>query len=177
MSAPTDPTSHSASQSANDPIAELHFRKHGFQAIAYSTIGCTVIYNHHYLIEDAADKIRPAPRGGDYQKAWGSVEVGIPNFPQPAEVHWKSPDGAAHSGIVDIGGIFVDQRVRHRVHESEIPEGWLRDEIAPDIYMEINDRTINVYMQAHVATKKEQVSGNKYSNFRNDLIKVWSRTY
>ncbi|MBS0216418.1 MAG: hypothetical protein JSR63_09325 [Proteobacteria bacterium] len=158
-------------------MAELHFKSHGFQAIAYNTIGCTVVYNHHYVIEDAPDKIRPAPRGEDYQKAWGTTEVGIANFPKPAEVHWKSLDGAAHSATVDIGSIFSDQRIRHQVHESEIPQDWLRDGLAPDIYLEINDRTINVYMLARVGTRKEQVPGNKYSMFRNDLIRVWSKTY
>lgn len=177
MSAPTDSTSQPASQSANDPIAELRFKKHNFQAIAYNTIGCTVAYNHHYVIEDAPDKIRPAPYGSDYRKAWGSVEVSIANFPKPAEVRWKSLDGVGHAAVVDIGSIFADQRVHHQVHASEIPEGWLRDDVVPDIYLEIDDRTINVYMLAHVATRKEQVPGNKYSAFRNDLIKVWSKTY
>ncbi|MDM0052216.1 hypothetical protein [Variovorax sp. J22R115] len=49
--------------------------------------------------------------------------------------------------------------------------------ITPAIILEVNDRTINVYMRAHISTKELQVPGNRYSDFRNDLIKAFSQTY
>ena len=47
----------------------------------------------------------------------------------------------------------------------------------PDILLEVNDRTINVYMRAFVPTRELQIPGNKYSRFRDDLILAWSKTY
>ena len=47
----------------------------------------------------------------------------------------------------------------------------------PGIILEVNDRTINVHMRAIIATKELQKAGNKHSDFRNDLIKVFSQSY
>ena len=43
--------------------------------------------------------------------------------------------------------------------------------------LEVNDRTINVYMRDMIALRKPQFPDRPHSDFRNDLIKVFSRTY
>lgn len=149
----------------------LRFKAHSFQAVCYDTIGCKVIYNHKYQVEDADDHVAPPPRGPDYRKAWGTVELGIENFPAPAQVFWKSLDGVAHEAAVDIGAIFADERVLHHVREQDIPEGWAHG-IEPEIYLEVIDRTINVYMLSHIATRQLQEPGNPYSDYREELILV-----
>ena len=158
-------------------VAVLHFKKHNFQATCYNAIGCTVRYNHHNQIEDPPERVSPPPVGADYREAWGSVEVGIPNFPGPAIVQWKSMDGMQHEAKIDIGAIFRDQRVVHRVPVHEVPEQWLHQDLMPDIYLEINDKSIQVFMQAHVPTKHLQDASRPLSDFRDDLIEVWSKTY
>lgn len=154
----------------------LRFRDHSFQVICYNTIGCTVFYYKKYQTQHAPDKVAPPPINADYRKYWGSMEIAIPNFPPPAIVKWKSLDGVFHEAEVDIGGIFKDQLILHNVLEADIPEGWAHD-ISPDIFLEVNGRTINVYMAAHIATKQVQEPGNRFSDFRNDLILAWSHTY
>ncbi len=99
----------------------------------------------------------------------------IPNFPPPATVEWTSLDGAKLYAEVDIGEIFKDQLVRHDVAREDV--GEFANDTAPGIILEVNDRTINVYMRAMIWTKEEQVPGNKHSRYRDDLIKVFTRTY
>lgn len=103
--------------------------------------------------------------------SWGP----FPNFPPPAKVTWRSKDGVSHEAMVDIGEIFEDQLIRHNVPREDIStEGSLP---LPGIILEVNDRTINVYMRATIWTKEPQIPGNRLGNQRKDLIKVYSRTY
>jgi hypothetical protein len=155
----------------------LRFKGHNFEANCYNTIGCSIVYYNKYQVKDDPDELASPPKNAQYKDHWGgAVEIAIPNFPPPAIVKWRSLDGVAHEAEVDIGKIFKDQKILHHVPENEIPEGWAHD-VRPDILMEVNDRVINVYMRAHIATKQEQIPGNKYSHFRNDLILAWSQTY
>jgi hypothetical protein len=174
MSTSTDAkTTHDSMSSSSS----LRFKVHDFDVYCYNTVRCKVIYNHSNLSpSDAEDEPSPPPASADYKDHWSHASyLGIRNFPEPAEVSWTSLDGVAHEAKVDIGAIFKDERVLYHVPDSEIPEGSFNGE--PDIFLEVNDRTINVYMQAFISTKTEQIPGNKHSNFRNDLVLAWSHTY
>jgi hypothetical protein len=70
---------------------------------------------------------------------------------------------------------FKDERVLYKVPNSEIPDRSWGGE--PGIVLEVNDRTINVYLKAFIATKNEKIPGNKNSYFRDDVIQAWTRTY
>ncbi|MCX7514862.1 hypothetical protein [Frateuria sp. STR12] len=160
----------------------LKFKQHNFRAHCYNTIGCEVIYaNNNFTRRYYGDKIAPPPSSTDYRDAWGLAGyLGIPNFPPPAEVKWKSLDGMAHEAKVDIGAIFKDELIRYNVPNDQIAEGLYPGPGPagpPSIFLEVNDRTISVFMKAIIPTKKEQIPGNKYSNFRDDLILTWTRTY
>ncbi len=156
----------------------LKFKLHNFEALCYNTIGCNVIYNQRYQEQNAPDQISPAPKSADYKKSWGSVELGITNFPAPAEVTWKSMDGVAHAAKIDIGEIFKDELIWHNVPKADMAD-FYKGPVAgdPDIYLEVNDDTVNVYMAMFIPTKKEQIPGNKDSDFRKDVILAWSHTY
>jgi len=154
----------------------LRFSEHDFAVHCYNTLRCKVIYAGYDFHRSDADTPSPAPPPGDYPQHWPYAGfAGVPNFPPPADVRWTSLDGVAHAAKVDIGAIFKDERALHNVPDTEIPEGsWGRE---PHIYLEVNDRTINVYMQSIVSTKTEQIPGNKHSNFRDDVILAWTHTY
>lgn len=154
----------------------LHFKRHNFQALCYDTTSCAVVYNGHPQVrQDDASPPRPA---GDELKGWGSTELGIRNFPGPAEVRWRSRDGTAHEASVDIGRIFKDELIWHAVPKSEMTDFYAGPVAgAPDIYLEVDDRTISVYTAMFIPTRSEQVPGNKDSNFRKDVFLVWHRTY
>lgn len=156
----------------------LHFKRHNFEAFCYDTIGCTVTYNGRPQIQNGPTEISAPKPEGDYRKSWGSTELGIPNFPGPAEVHWKSKDGTAHDAKIDIGQIFKDELIWHNVPKEEMADFYSGPIAgAPDIYLEVDDRTINIYTAMFIPTRKEQIPGNRDSDFRKDIFLVWSQTY
>lgn len=162
---------------ATSSMFPLKFYKHSFDVFCYNTLRCHVIYDNRNLTPYKADD-RPSgpPPSPDYRERWGQAGFGgFRNFPPPAAVTWTSLDGTEHEAKVDIGAIFKDQRVLYRVPDSEIPDKSWGDD--PSIHLEINDRTINVYMRAYIVTKTEQIPGNPYSYHRTDTILAWTRTY
>lgn len=158
----------------------LTFAAHNFAVYVYNTQSCTVLYNNYdytRLYESEAAGPPPSP---DYHAKWGvSGHVGIRNFPAPANVSWVSLDGTAHKASVDISDIFRDQRVRYAVADDEIAPGRFPQGIVSDplIILEVNDRTLSVFMKAAIPTKQPQIPGNRYSDFRDDVIPVWTHTY
>lgn len=156
----------------------LKFKAHYFRATCYSTYGCRVHYGHYYPGDDPDDVLAissdSVPGYPDNLKAsWGP----FPNFPSPAKVTWRSKDGTPLEAEIDIGEIFKDELIRHNLKREEISELGIGPGALPGIILEVNDRTINVYMRAHISTKELQKPGNQYSDFRDDLIKVFSHTY
>lgn len=154
----------------------LTFKVHAFQAYCFNTLTCKIVYNNYQFMPSYANKPSGPPPSPDYREHWPfASNIGIRNFPPPAQIQWTSLDGAEHNAKVDIGSIFKNERVLYKVADSEIPDRSWGGE--PGIILEVNDRTINVYMKAFIATKTEQIPGNKYSTGRDDVILAWTQTY
>lgn len=156
----------------------LRFAKHNFGAFCYNTLSCSVVYHNHQFTRYSVNKPMSGPESADYRNAWGGGYLGIRNFPPPAQVRWTSLDGVEREATVDVAAIFKDQLVWHKVPKSDMADfysGPVAGE--PDVVLEVNDRTINVYMKMFIPTRTEQIPGNKHSNFRDDLFVTWTRTY
>lgn len=155
--------------------SDLRFDAHNFEAHCYDATGCKVLYNDHYHVRDADDVTRP-PAGADHRKRWsGASYIGVKNFPAPAVVTWRSKDGQSHRAEVDIGAIFAEQKILFQVPPGDIPENaYIAD---PDIFLEVDDRTINVFMKAHIPLKAPRVPGNRFTNFAEDFVLAFTRTY
>ena len=157
----------------------LKFKAHYFGASTYSTYGCKVVYGGMNRVEDSEDVLQSSSESigtkypSNMRAGWGPIA----NFPPPAKVTWRSKDGTSHEAEIDIGEIFRDELIRHHVSKADLPGSTLASEHAPGIILEVNDRTISVYMRAHISTREPQEPGNRYSDFRDDMIKVFSRSY
>jgi hypothetical protein len=155
----------------------LRFRSHNFGAYCYDTLECHVIYDD---FDHGRHKPMPssASRGPDYQKTWRGGYLGIRNFPSPARVTWRSKDGTSHQAEIDIGELFKDELVRHHVPREEVADSSDGQyDYDPSILLEVNDRTIRVYMRAFVPTNHLQEPGNARSGSRRDLILVSTHMY
>jgi hypothetical protein len=153
----------------------LRFQQHNVGVACYDTYACKLLYNDHYMVREADDVLQPssASIGPKYLEYVSGSYLGIRNFPPPAVVTWRSKDGVSHEAKIDVGEIFKDQLIRHKVLQEDLPT----DTVAvndPEIIFEVNDRTINVYMRAMVFLKDTKV---RHSDFRNDLILAFSQTY
>lgn len=157
----------------------LKFARHNFEAFCYSTRSCRVVYNNHDFASYTGGKPSPAPHSPDYKREWpGVLYVGIDNFPSPVDVQWTSMDGSKHQAQVDLARIFKDQLIWHKVPKSDMADfysGPVAGE--PNIYLEVKDRVVSVYMEMLVPTRTEQIPGNKLSYGRDDLFLVWTHTY
>lgn len=176
----TDTPAASAGQAFNDEWP-LRFKTHSFSVYTYSTYGARVEYAGIVQIDedDAVLQRSSGSHGADYQKRWDGTHIGIDNFPAPAKLSWRSKDGVAHRAELDIAALFADEVIRHGVPREEVsPQPASRGQhSSPAILLEINDRTVNVYMRAMVFTKTPQVQGNPHSRFRFDLVRVKSLTF
>lgn len=155
----------------------LKFVRHNFGAYCYSTYGCRVIYNGFDHTGDPEDELQISSTslGDRYPGNFVAGYLGVANFPEPARVTWRSSDGVPHEAQVDIGEIFSDGLILHGVPKEDIPERV--SILDPGIILEVNDRTINVYMRARIPTKSLRTPGNPYSDYRKDLVLVWTRSY
>lgn len=173
-----------------DTVATVHpipgsypvqFRNFDFGAICYSTRTCSVIFDDHEFTRLSMNVVEPPPSGRNYRDSWGDATyLGVRNFPKPAEVRWTSMDGVPHEAEVDIAAIFKDQWALNNVPAAEAvvsstsPIGPL---VKPSIFLEVNGLTINVYIKTMIFTKTDQEAGNRYSDYRDDLILVWTHNY
>ena len=138
-----------------------------------------MLYGGRGRAEDSQDELQTSSESiGDrypnnMRAGWGPIR----NFPSPAEVTWRSRDGTPLHADVDIGEIFKDELIRHNLRLEEITPIALASDHAPGIILEVNDRTINVYMRATLWLKSPRFPDRPHSNYQDDLIKVYSRTY
>jgi hypothetical protein len=168
------------------PNGEVHietskpipFDRHNFGSYCFDTYGCKVLYDNRYDSNDPDDELSSssASLGADYPSVMRGGWLGIRNFPMPAEVTWRDKDGNPHQATVDIAAIFKDQVVVHEVPQDQLPQ-ILTADIHPEVILEVNDRTIRVWTRAFVPTTVLQKPGNPNSNFRRDMIQVYSKTY
>ena len=150
----------------------LRFTNHAFSGFCFETLACEIAYAGRTIRHPEP---MPAPVRADYQRGWGlGTHVGIDNFPAPAKVRWTAPDGSSHEAEVDLGEIFRDQRVLHQVDKADLPTDTVAHSDGPGIFLEVRDRTINVYMRQLVFLKD---TTDRKGQSRSDVIKAWSKTY
>jgi hypothetical protein len=153
----------------------LKFQAHYFGGHCFDTQECEILYRGFAHGEKDAPSPSVASYGRPLEKLLSAGRGPIPNFPEPAKVTWRSKDGMPHEAEIDIGEIFEDQLIRHNVAHVDATEN--ATDGMPAIIIEVNDRTINVYMRATIWLKRPRFPDRPHSNYQDDLIKVFSRTY
>ena len=170
----------------------LRFHTHGFGAACFNTLACSIIYSRRQfgtrkLGHDGKyhDGQSGQPPFEQWRERWTGHHSVSPvdgkTFSTPLEIEWTSLDGRDHDLSLSFDDVFRDRIILHRVTREEVKEAWLNakstNPVRPDILVEVNDRTVNVFMRALVATEAEQIPGNSRSHFRDDLVLAWTQTY
>lgn len=178
----TSPLTHNAADSAVDrslagTVADwpLTFKRHLFGAVCFDTHGCSVLYDgrDHGTSADTPSVSSLPP--GRFDALMIARYGDLPNFPAPVQLRWHAKDGTELTAEVDLAEIFRDGLVRHNLAREDLAEGVSLG--FTHVLLEVNDRTVTVYTRTLIPTRYEQVPGNRHSNFRDDLIKVYSRSY
>lgn len=162
----------------------LTFDEFSFGTWAFNTLSCNIIFRGHQL---ALDEERNGPSGPppspDWKDRWSASFNVFRDMmpPGPVEVRWTSMDGVEHYAEIDlIAEIFPEQLILHDVAQEDVWEFWATDSFGhhPEILMEVNDRTITVYMKSCIMTKTWEGEGDdKRRIMRAGLFNAWSKTY
>lgn len=153
----------------------LTFKRHLFGFVCFDTQDCSVRYGGY----PAGDYGGPSPAFASIApEAFDRIMVAsyndVPVSAPPAKVSWRAKDGTALTATVDVADIFKDGLIRHNVAQKDMAPaspGFTH------VLILVVDRTVDVYTRTMIPTLAEQIPGNRYSFFRDDLIKVWSKTY
>jgi hypothetical protein len=150
---------------SNFPI----FHKYEFGAFCYNTYGCKVLHANAYHNNDGPEELAPPPPSMEKRLRYmtAGFNPGVPPFPDPVRVTWKSLDGVAHEAVLDLDEIFKGHRLLYKTPEDQISVAR-----TPHILVEINDRTINVYMRTLITLKDRTER-----KFDDDLILAYTHTY
>lgn len=158
----------------------LRFDSFAFDARCYHTLRCVVVFaKAHQILEK--DQIGPSgePYAPDWKDHWtaGFNILAEDVFPPPAKIRWTAMDGVERTVEVDLEKLFPECLILHNAREDEVVDGWGLEHRHVDILLEVNDRTINVYMRAWVALKQRRDPADRMSDDLRDLMLAWSKTY
>jgi hypothetical protein len=153
----------------------LTFSHHQFGVVCFDTRRCAVDYNGFSFGNPEPTPPLASLSPEQYARATTASYGPVARTAPPAKVVWQSRDGTELSAEVDLAALFRDGLVRHRVAREDIPEGVSIG--STHILLEIDDRTINVLTRTMIPTREPQIPGNRFSTFRDDLIKVDSKRY
>ena len=161
----------------HDNTRPISFDHHDFGVYAYNASELSIIYNNFQHAPWDNKEIRP-PKKDNAEKYWGGGYGGVNNFPPPAKVKWRAKDGTPLEASIDIGLIFKEQVILHKEDPKQLTKYYDSTPSDPDIILEVNNRTINVYMLANMNVVPEGKSEQKSENIlRRSLTLAYSKTY
>lgn len=169
----------------------IRFYTHAFSAACFNTLTCSFLYNDYQFgtqKKDWAGQVVERPSGPppeDRGVLWNRVNLIAPKngrtFPGPVELAWTSLDNTPLQASVNLDALFNDRLVLHNVSRAQVKERWLEclsiQPVSPTIMVELDDRTVSVYMRALIATEDEQTPGDPNSDMRIDTVLAWKQTY
>ena len=171
--------------SEESKILPLRFDSYSFGARCYNTLQSSILYSNHQL---ALAKEMDGPSGEPYSPDWKddwSAGFNLDRdflkhgFPDPLKIKWTALDGSEHRALVDLDAIFPDRILLHNVPRDELWEEWASiHHHNPEILLEVNDRTINVYMRARLLTNQLKTPDDPdWRVSRSELVLAWTKTY
>ena len=158
----------------------LRFDSFSFDARCYHTLRCRVVFAKSHQVSER-DDIEPSgePYAPDWKDHWtaGFNILTDDVFPPPVDIRWTAMDGVERTAKIDLEKIFPERLILHNAREDEVVDGWGLERRRVEILLEVNDRTINVYMRGWVVLKKPRDPSVRNSDSLRDLILAWTKTY
>lgn len=160
----------------------LRFDSFSFGARCYHTLKCVVVFAKKYQLSERVElNSSGEPYAPDWKDHWRASHIIAPEdvFPPPVEVRWTAMDGEDRVEKIDLERILPEQLILHNAREDEVTTDWgLQDHArSVEILLEVNDRTINVYMRGWVTLKQRRDLADRKSDDLRDLMLAWTKTY
>lgn len=151
----------------------FRFWQHNFGAYCFSAWGCRVAYGPYLVVDQPETRFFEPARPGYLSLLRGGY-IGISNFAGPVSLDWRAADRTPLHYELDLARVFADGLIRHDTPLALInPDASVPD---PDIVVEINDRTVRVYMRAFISLKAPIDPSNPYTNAVDDNVLVFEKT-
>ncbi|MEX1829780.1 hypothetical protein [Luteibacter sp. CQ10] len=169
----------------------IRFHTHAFGFRCYNTLSCSGVYNRYqfgtrkWIRGIAHDRPKGPPPVANWRDDWTAGHAVLAKdgktFPGPLEIEWTSLDGEEHATSIDFDVLFKDRRVLHAVAREDIKERWLEtlstEPVSPDILVEVNDRTVGVFMRALLVIETGDAPELRSRRFRDDIVLAKSVTF
>lgn len=157
----------------------LRFKNFAFGGEAFNVKACRIIYGNNFFNE--WKELQPAPAADWLRDPYISWSNSYHPFPK-LDLQWSSLDGEQHKVILNLEKMLRKREVLTKVRVDEMPDNWLlgrgeKDDIHLELLLEINDRTLRLYMKATVAIKIEHPTEEHRHDFRRDWMLAWTKRY
>jgi hypothetical protein len=125
----------------------LKFSTHDFGILCYGGItNLNLVYGgsgHNLCIKSPGREKLPS----DETRVPGFLSGSYPAFAGPVEMEWNARDGTHLTHTIDLDEVFKDRVVLHTADSARIYEAKPISGGEPTIIVEVNDRTVSVYMK------------------------------
>lgn len=150
----------------------LRFWQHNFGVYCFDTWGCTVRYGAEVVVEQPKDELRPsiASLPGNVLKRMNGTIGPYRNFQGPLFLDWLDKSRNPLHLRLDLDQIFADGLIRHAVAQAEIRAD--ATVLNPDIVVQIEDRTVRLFMRALIPLKRPAIPGNRLSDSIDENVLV-----
>lgn len=133
----------------------LHFKTHVMYAQRYSASQMEVTYGNHAIYRSVfpgsrPEVIREKTPADERRDQAGNGQIGLVAFEGPLQVKWRSLDGEPHEAVLNLEEIFKDRVVPHHEDPARIDPTLPMGIAGPTIVVEVNDRTLSIYMDVHI---------------------------
>jgi hypothetical protein len=147
---------------------ELRFRTHNLAMNCYSSMAMKVTYGGRQY-GGCTERMSREKRTDD-DKRWPSAILDLRAFEGPLKVQWQSRDAALHEQTLDLAQIFKDRVVLHAEDPQRIDGLMPMIPDAPTIVVEVNDRTLRLYMDVRIALRPQDPAAKSRDVRRNRTL-------
>ena len=159
----------------------LRFKEHVMYAQRYSASQMEIIYGKRSIYRSVypgsrPEVIREKTPADEKRDEAGSGQIGLRAFEGPLHVKWRSLDGEPHEALLNLEDIFKDRVVLHHEDPMRIDPPLPMSSAGPTIVVEVNDRTLSIYMDVHIYLRASDPNVRTREDRRNRTL-AYSKTF
>lgn len=169
----------SQNYSATNP---LRFKEHAMVGRRFSATRMEVIYGRHLIYNSVGypgsrpEVIITKTPAHEARDPSGSGTIGLRAFEGPLKVKWHSLDDEAHEVTLNLADIFKDRLVPHKEDPAAIDQELPFISYGPTIVIEVNDRTLSIYMDVGIYLRPADPKTQARIDRRNRTL-AYSKTF
>jgi hypothetical protein len=154
----------------------LKFRAHDFGISCYGGItNLNLVYGgsrHNLCIKSPGREKLPS----DEKRGPGFLSGTYYAFAGPVEIEWNARDGTRLTHTIDLDEVFKERVVLHTADPARIYKSNPTTTGEPTIVIEINDRTVSVYMEVSLQLMRSDPTDTGRDRSHH-FTRAYSRTF